>query len=914
VLLSAAYLRSASDGRIAAKMLAARRDGHSVLAIRIGDVQVDEGLGARDTVSLANLDESSAAAAILDALDLPAPPAPADIGAGSRFPGTSPPVWNVPARNSCFTGRADLLERMRDHFSTDAAPAAAQALHGLGGVGKTQLAVEYAHRFRADYDLVWWINAAQEELVTAAMADIAPAIGLRRGENTDETAQAVREALRRGRPYERWLLVFDNAEDPESLSKHLPQGTGHVVVTSRNPGWSGVAVPVEVDAFSREESVEHLTRRVPGLAPGVAADVAVILGDLPLAIELAGAWLETTGMPAVDYVALLQTQLSAWLEENRLPDYPLPAAATWRVSIDRLREESPAAVRLLELCSCFAPEPISLRLLYGAEARQYLLPAVRSPQDPLGLAVVVRHLGRYALAKVDQARSTIEVHRLVQAVVRHSLSDTDLRTIEHDVHRILLTGRPKQGTTDDPENWPRYRDVWPHLGPSHASECADESVRGLLVERVRYMWLRGEFEDGIAFARRLEQFWESTRGPDDRQLLRLRFHVANILRSLGEHAAALDIDRDVLDRQTRVFGARDANTLMTRSAVGVDLGAVGDRAGALAMARSAYETFRDELHEDHPLTLRAATNLTLVLRFGGDCFQARDVDARTHQLRRRVLGEEHPMTLMSAANLGRDLREAGSFRESVELLRSTLEQYHRVLGPDFLATLRTATSLAVSLRKQGEHQEARRLTAATLEQYRLNYRPHHPDALACMLNLASDHAALGRNEEALAYADEAMAAYGRIRGGARQYPLICANNRVIYLTALGRRPEALDLARATTDALRTDLGDRHPYVLACAVNLANALAGAGRADEAAELDRSTHTSFEQQLGPSHPDTLYSAGNLAVSLRSLGAEDQAGQLMARSLAELERVLGPGHPHIRLVRTWRRISLDLEPQPV
>ena len=919
VLLSNSYVRSARANAVWETLAATEssRIRRSLIPIRVTDVRLSAPFDAWSTVDLAGTDEQTAAEAILRALEQPLPldGLSADPMSGARFPGTPPPVWNVPSRNASFTGRAAMLEQLRDHLLRGMAVVMPQALHGLGGVGKTQLALEFAHRFRADYDLVWWVAAEQEEFIQSAMAEIAPALGIRRGENTEEAAEAVRESLRLGRPYKRWLLIFDNAEDPVKLAPHLPQGAGHVIITSRNPAWSTLAVPVEVDAFSRAESVEHLTNRVSGLDEDAATRVAQLLGDLPLAVELASAWLETTGMPVTEYLSLLENQLAQWLDENRPVDYPLSAAATWLVSIDRLGHQWPAAVRLLELCSCFSPEPISMRLLYGEGTIKHLLQYDPALQERMLLARIIREIGRYALAKVDQGRSSIQVHRLVQAVIRDSMSEEKQRETEHEVHRILVGGRPPTGNTDNPDNWGSYRDIWPHLGPSNANGCVEEPVRELLVERVRYLWLRGEYEDAMATARRLEAFWLRDRGIDDRQLLYLQFHIANVLRSQGDFAAALEIDRAVLARQqAKPKGDEDVHTLMTSGSLAADLGATGDFAGSLQLAQDTYERFRNLFGEDYPYTLFAATNLSDALRLSGHFFRARELDAETLEFRRSVLGDTHPLTLNSAANLARDMREAGNFRESTSLLRVTLDQYLETLFADHPESLRTASSLAVSLRKQGAHEEARQLSSTTLEQYRQVYRPDYPDALACSINLACDLSALGEYDQALELADRTMAAYLSSRGPEHQYSLVCANNRAIYLRSVGRLDEALEVSQQTLQALNRSVGDRHPHALACSINLANALADSGRLAEAEALERSTLEGFTTLLRANHPDTLFSAANLAITLRAQNRIEEAQAVMARSLTGLERALGADHPHIEWSRRWRRISRDLEPQPV
>lgn len=918
ILLSPSYVRSTRAKMVWEALAASESDRIRRLLVPVGvaEVRPPGPFEAWNAVDLVRLDEAAATEALLRSLDM----RPSDLstvsgdGFVARFPGARPPVWSVPARNASFTGRAALLEMLRDNLSIGSAVVKPQALFGMGGIGKTQVVLEYAHRFMSDYDLIWWVSAQQDELIDGALADLAAQLGIRHGDSIAEAADAVREALRRGEPFARWLLVFDNADDPESLIPHLPQGNGHVLITSHNPHWSHVAVPVEVEAFSREESVEHLTRRVRALAPEAAAKVAQLLGDLPLAVELAGAWLEATGMPVPEYLALLGSQLAEWLSSNQPSHYPMTAAATWRVSIDRLRRDRPAAVRLLELCSCFGPDPISMSLLYGDETLAHLIPYDPALQEKMVLGRIIREVARYALARVDQSRSSIQVHRLVQAVVRDSLTAEQLEETRHVVHRILVGGRPRQGDVYNPDNWVRYNEIWPHLGPSDAWECVEEPVRALLVERVRYMYRRGEYRDGLAYAQQLEQGWTEIRGPDDRQLLYLRFNAANIIRARGDYGAALEIDRDVHARQTAAFGAEYVHTLMTAGSLVADLCALGNVTEAMTLARSTHENLVEQFGEDYPQTLLAANNLALSLRIAGDFAEARRIDGRTHALLLQVSGEDHPQTLLSALNLARDLREVGDFVESTILLRSTLDRFQRSLGPGFPDVLRAASSLSISLRRSGEHEEAQRMSADLLEQYQALYPPDHPDTLAGRLNLACDFSALGDAEQALRISDDITAAYERLRGPDHQYTLVSANNRAIYLRQLGNVAEGMELAATTYAKLSAALGVEHPVTLVCAVNLANARAEAGDLTEAERLEDQSLDAFARVLGPGHPDTLFCQCNHAITLRALGRQKEAQDLLDDGLARLEAALGPSHTHLDWPRRWRRINRDLEPQPV
>jgi CO dehydrogenase nickel-insertion accessory protein CooC1 len=917
-VLSSAYLHS-PDARSIWKTLSSAdaADTHrQLIPVRISEVRITEPFNEHPVVDLARMDAAQATAKLLWALDRPAQPLgrTGTQAEEPRFPGTIPPIWNVPARNADFTGRGATLELLRDKLAGGGrAVVVAQALYGLGGVGKTQLALEYAHRFMADYDLVWWVPSERAEETSGALADLARKMGLKVSDNVVEAAEAALEELRRDTtPH--WLLIFDNADDPKQLEPYLPTGSGHVLITSRNQAWSHSAEPLEVDVFTRDESVGHLLRHVPDLDMADAIRVADALGHLPLAVEQASAWLEQTGMPARVYVEQLATQSTRILALNQPPDYPMPVVATWNLSFDRLKQRSPAAVRLLQLCAFFSPGPISMDLLYSDEMNESLLPFDDTLSEKLMLGRVIRDISRFALVKVDQGSNSLQIHRLVQAVIRSQMTDEEQVEARHEVHKILTGARPRQGETDDPANWSTYDIIWPHLGPSIAEECDDPRTRQLLIDWVRYQWKHGEFESCLSLARRLEIVWAHQLGPDHQQTLHLQFQIANVLRSQGRFAEARELDTYVLERQRAVLGPDHPHALMTANGLGADLRALGEFQQALTSDRATHESFKEQFGDDYPRTLLAAHNLGCSLRLVGDCFTARRLDEETLDRQRQVLGSDHPNTLLSSASLALDLRAAGAFRESVNVLRDTWERYREVLGDDMTDTLRAAASLAVSLRKAGEQSEAMNLAQDTYQRYQRRYGTNAPDAQSCALNLACDYAAVDDMPRALDLVSGVKAAHQADLGDDHPNTLVAANNLACYLRCLGRLPEALALAGDTRARMQRKLGDRHPLTLSCVVNLANCCGDSGDPETAEALEGETITLLRDVLGREHPDALVCEANLAVSLRQTGRAQEAEDLRTRVITDFGRILGASHPDAAQLHKWQRINRDLEPQQI
>jgi hypothetical protein len=729
-----AELRAAFAGQ-------ARAEGR-IVPVLIEPVRLPPLYAPLISLDLTGLDEPAAAVRLRDRLTGVRPTGPppfprAGPAPGGRpgFAGALPGVWRAPPRNPHFTGRDGMLAELRRRLGAGEGTLTVQALYGLGGVGKTQLAIEYAHRFAADYQLVWWIDAEQPVLIPEQLATLAARLDLPSGPTVADTVERLLAELR---DRDGWLLAFDNAERSADITDYRPGGAGHVLITSRSPGWGALGGRLEVDVLTRAETIALLRARIPALDEELADKLAAELGDLPLAAAQAAGYLEQTELPAVDYLRRFRTRRATLLARGEVPCYHGRIDTTWGLSLERLRSEEPAAVQLLELAAFLAPEPIPLTLFTGHP--ELLDEPLRSTAaDPDALADTVGALVGYSLAR--RHPDGFQLHRLVQAVIRHQLETDRQQATAERVLALLAAASP--GDPEHPASWVAYAQLVPHMLATAPLGDHHPGSRELVLDITRYLQARGDSSGSRAVCQTLLDRWPRMLGPDHPDTLSAASSLTRALVQLGDGESGRTLAQDTLQRCRRVLSPNHPTTLYSAAVLARALLGLGEVEPARALCQDTLQRCHRVLGPDHPTSLYSATVLARALVELGEVESARALCQDTLQRCRRVLSPDHLIALWAAAALTSALVSLGEAEPAHALGQDTLQRCRRVLSPDHLIALWAAAALTGALARVGEAEPARALGQDTLQRCRRVLGPDSPTTLYLAQVAGMGHLVLG---------------------------------------------------------------------------------------------------------------------------------------------------------------------------
>ncbi|MEW2485268.1 FxSxx-COOH system tetratricopeptide repeat protein [Streptomyces sp. NPDC048411] len=874
--------------------------------------------GAAD---LTNVGADEAERRLLTRLGLPADPLPETTAArpGPRFPSETPEVWGgVPRRNTRFTGREELLSNAYRALQDAGSGAGVVTLHGMSGVGKTQLAAEYVYRFGSEYDVVWWVPADRRALYRQKLAELAPELGLSTGAEYGERLRAVRDSLRRGDPHSHWLLVLDGADEPEQIWDLVPTGPGHVLITSRNPEWGEHnSNLVEVPVYRREESVAFIRRRAPRLTQSESDLLADALEDLPLLLDQTAGWLNDSDMSVDEYIELLEGGIDQDVVKVSA-DFPLAFQTAWSILLNKLKDTVPQSVDLLRLCTFFAPGSIPVRLLKEMPAGELPEQLAGLMNDPLLWNKAIGQLRQYSVVRLESHESSIDdpsageslyLHRMVHQIVSKDMPERDRQEFIGVVRRALAAADP--GRPTDTRLWPAYAEITPHLKWADVLLSTDSAVHTLVLNCLRYMYLSGEYRAGIKLGARAVKAWRELLGENHPRVWDLSYNYANLLRAVGDYAGTEAIERAAVNHLRAERGEHDLEHLRAAGGLAADLRGLGRYDEALEISGWILAAYRELLGEQDSRTLNAQNNLAMSLRLLGRYEESLELNRRTLEARRQLLRQRHNWTLYSEINYATDLRLLGRYAEAESLQTQSARVHRLVMGPDNPQTLRAEHNLALCHYRSGDRNKARALFTRVLERCERVLGEGDPLTMmfaASQSCFAREHADI---DQARDISEKVVSGYVDMLGESHPFVAGTRANHALILRNVGEREHAHVLIEGALAAMTQAVGESHPWTLGCAINASALRNLIGDPESAAALTETTITRATEVLGRTHPLTLSARIAHAADLRGIRDRQRAEKIESEALGDLVTTLGAQHVHTVSARSRNRPYWDFEP---
>ncbi|ONI84968.1 hypothetical protein ALI22I_31425 [Saccharothrix sp. ALI-22-I] len=772
---------------------------------------------------------------------------------------------HLPPPNPNFTGRTELLAALDDVPSV-------LTLRGMGGVGKTQLALAYAHRVAATFDVVWWVPAEQSTLIPDHLADLGRALGLP-SEDDPVAMTAVVLAALHGR---RSLLVFDNADDPAAVREFLPSG-GRVLITTRRAGFTALGAVLDVDVLSRSESVALLRRRVPEIAEPSAAGLAEFFGDLPLAIEQASAYLDASGLPVEDYLDLLRTRTAEMIGHGRIADRQDTLATLWDLSLAAVAEQAPAAVPLLDLLARLAPEPVPLDL-FTKHSEVLPAPLAEVVTDPLAWANTVGVLVDRFLVRRAGREVTI-VHRLLQqALVARSPGDRST------CQELLLADLPEK-VVGTPENWPRWRALLPHV----LAVCEDSSVDAMLLERAgTYLLEHGRVADAHTLLERALAALD----PDGPRPIVVMNKLWSALHALGRHTDALGLAQRALALCNATPDVHADHLTMAL----IQLSASLQSAGRPQEARSLFDRALRIAGKNLDLGPSHMTHYGGILLAQGRYAEAVPLLERGVAATEVARGPDHLETAGVLQLLAQAHRLLGRPTSARPLLERALAIVESAYGPEHSGVVAALSAVGDVLIAVGDSIGAQPYLRRVLEITEAVYGSTHPQFGATLNSQANAWRVAGHPAKAISLHQRAAAMAEETYGP--DHPVVAdrIGNLGVALCDLERFAEALPLFERAVACVEAAHGPDHAELAVPLANLGAALDGLGRPAEALPVLERALRIAEAVHGPEHPAVADVLGVVGSNLFRQGRFEQARRTYARALEIKQAALGAGHPHV------------------
>jgi tetratricopeptide (TPR) repeat protein len=803
-------------------------------------------------------------------------------------------------------------------------------VYGLGGAGKSQLALSYLQRYRDDYDATFWIQAEQTASIDRDFLEIYQLLS-RNSPSQAQAHQPTTEDVRRAvliwftKNLGKILIVFDGADQLNKkdqnfvdLPRYIPGSPNiHVIITSRSStaGKFSTFEGVNVGQLEEPQAVELFFKcaditSTQGKAEAEVKLIVAELGCLALAITIAGTYVSQT--PRVS------NNLSAYLDEYRRrrqellseqPDelvyeYDHSVMTVWETSYSAVYGQLPEACRFLTLLAFLNNEDIFLELfrLESDETSTTEAPwaSVISTEGHVTIHTLEKCfaiLQKYSLLQRHESKTSYSMHKLVHAWGQDRLKQKSKEEMERFcLVALRLLHEAVAGCANT-------LDTKLRLAP-HVRENFD-AVRGMDMKNMEivykldyfgtFMTDLGSWRDAAAIQQEIFERWQQSFGDEDLDTITSMNNLAYTIYSQGRFDEAAAMQRTVLERRQQILGDEHPHTIMAMNNLASTIFSQGKLDEAAAMQREVLEKGQRIIGDDNPDTIKAMNNLAFTIYSQGKFEEAAAMQRKVSEKMRQILGDEHPDTIKALSNLASTTISQGKFGEAAAMQREVLEKRQRILGDEHPETITAMNNLAFTIHSQGRLDEAAAMQREVLEKSRQILGDEDLDTVMAMNNLALTMYAQGKLDEAAAMQREVLEKWQQILGDEHPNTIKAMNNLAFTVSSQGKLDEAAAMQREALEKWQRVLGDEHPDTIKAMNNLALTFNAQNAFDEAAVMQQEVFERRQRVLGDEHPDTIAAMNNLAGTAFSQGKSDEAVAMQRKVFEKWQQIIGDEHPN-------------------
>ncbi len=821
-----------------------------------------------------------------------------------------PEQWNVPPKNNNFIGRRKLLKQLEDHFSQKTTPAILTACHGLGGIGKTQVALEFVWQHYKKYNGVVWFNAESRDRLQNDYISLGRELNIICDDdniNTEERARYVKHWLQHP-SRDGWLLVNDNADNYKSIRELLPTKGGKILITSRHTAdWPH---EISIDVFTIEESSAYVQKVLDTSISErdiiQIETLAETLGRLPLALAQATAYIKRTKMSISRYLELYEQKKRDLLNSKILPsDYSSSVFITWDITMEAIRKESLLAASLLNSCAYLASNDIPNFLLEKFANNPENNPNSEIFEEALGT------LNFYSMLAINEQNRSSSMHRLVQEVIRLKWRDENKNNLM-DIFNLLIVSFPYYRKTL--ADYAKKRQLLPHLEAflTHLDAWQQEEhllekdrEKGYLLHLLIYI---ADGYRSIGNSEKERELLERALPIAKRHYGLAHPNVAIILANLGKAYMKLGDTHKSWKFLKRALIIAEINYSFDGPEVASTLTNLGELYRTLGDIQKSRESLERalEINErhygpDHSNVAATLTNLGELYRTLGNIQESRESLERALKINERHYGPDHPEVAATLTNLGELYRALGNTQESRESLERALKINERHYGPDHPNVAATLLNLGELYRTLGNIQESRESLKRALEINERHYGPDHPEVAATLTNLGELYRTLGNTQESRESLERALAINERYYGLNHPKVAITLTNLGYAYVDLGDVKKFREVLERALEINERHDGSDYTEKAATLTNLGELYRTSGNTQESRESLERILKINERHYGPDHPEVAATLTNLAELYRTSGNTQESRESLERALAINERYYGLNHPKVEIILT-------------